>query len=227
LKKRARVVVPGTRRRDGTFKREHRAVARRATEGDTRRHVAGPHRRSRTGKTPSRARESGSCAEAMRVSQASVAVCERRTFFLPLKAKKRSRKSRFSSPRRVRDAVRAPSRGRTPRGFGQSVERARRTRHLERVSRDSRDISRCRSVRPRANTSRPNARRSWRRRRRRPASGATRLSGSARPRRSDASSCPPSPHDERRNWNPWCARGRSPIDPGTRSLSTSTPPPIR
>jgi hypothetical protein len=81
LKKRARVVVPGTRRRDGTFKREHRAVARRATEGDTRRHVAGPHRRSREGKPPSRARESGSCAEAMRVSQASVAVCERRTFF--------------------------------------------------------------------------------------------------------------------------------------------------
>jgi hypothetical protein len=180
------------------------------------------------GKTPSRARESGSCAEAM-ACFSSRAVCERRFAerFSVEFAKKRSRKSRFSSPRRVRDAVRARSRGRTPRGFGQSVERARRTRHLERVSRDSRDISRCRSVRPRANTSRPNARRSWRRRRRRPASGATRLSGSARPRRSDASSCPPSPHDERRNWNPWCARGRSPIDPGTRSLSTSTPPPIR
>ena len=42
-----------------------RAVARRATEGDTRRHVAGPHHRSREGKPPSRARESGSCAEAM------------------------------------------------------------------------------------------------------------------------------------------------------------------
>ena len=82
LKKRARVVVPGTRRRDGTFKREHRAVAR-PTEEDTRRHVTAPHRRPRAGKPPSRARESVSCAEAMACFHVGARRFSRKSRLLP------------------------------------------------------------------------------------------------------------------------------------------------